>query len=364
MIRLTLLFLLISQISVAQSNLAKEVIQKIEFKTDTIESVFNWITDNIRYDASEAKSREKKPTSKRKTGYTSKEEKEQGLLKEVLRKKRGVCEHYSILFNELVKELGYESFIIPGYTKNSKGRLNSRIGHTWNAVKVKNKWMLYDPTWGAGYLKDGKRFIKEYNPKWYEIDPSEMIETHMPYDPIWQLQEPISYQDFEKNNELIFSDKPYNPEKAIADYLEKKEGDQLKDQLERSLALGKGTSSMMKWRARIENRLKNKDLNKKVDVLNIASEKCNKASKVFNKFVAAQKRKFKGPDHSLELVKKNLEQAELDVSDAIQTFNSIKIKDIKRRKMLKNSITSSKKLLSDIQRALAYIKKKEDAGVR
>ncbi len=48
--------------------------------------------------------------------------------------------------------------------------------------KIDGEWKLYDPTWGAGNVKDGKRFIKNYNKEWYDVSPGEMIKTHMPFD--------------------------------------------------------------------------------------------------------------------------------------------------------------------------------------
>lgn len=362
--RLTLLFLLFSQISFAQSNLAKEVIQEIEFQTDSIESVFKWIADNIRYDATKANHIEKAQTSERRSDHKSEELRAQKMLKDVLRKKKGVCEDYSILFNALVKELGYESFIIHGYTKKNNGILSRRVGHTWNAVKVNNKWMLYDPTWGAGSLNEKKRFVKKYSPIWYETIPSEMIKTHMPYDPIWQLQEPISYKDFEENTEFLVSDKSYNPEEAIADFFSKNEKDQLKSQLDRSVAQGKGVTSLTVWRKHIEERIEHLNHNNKVDVLKVANDKCKHATELFNKFVDAQNSNFKGEDHDLLLIKKNLEQAELEVNDALKTFNSINIKAPKNRRMLKKTSTSAQGLLTNIKLALTIVKKREDAESR
>jgi len=66
-----------------------------------------------------------------------------------------------------------------------------------NAVKVGNKWRLYDPIWSAGIVNDGSKFVKKYNPMWNNTAPEEMIKTHMPCDPIWQLlKNPVSYDDF------------------------------------------------------------------------------------------------------------------------------------------------------------------------
>ena len=358
--KLTLLFILFSQISFAQSNLAKEVIEKIEFEADTIQSVFSWVTQNIKYDVHKLLKREATPKSKRLTTYKSMEEKRTILFKEVVRKKKGVCEDYSILFDVIVQELGYESFIISGYTKNARGKLSSSIGHTWNAVKVNNKWKLYDPTWGAGVVNEKKRFEKKYNAKWFEIDPEEMIISHIPYDPIWQLRaEPMSYKDFEEGISTVKSTKLYEPEQAIDDYLAKDQTARLKAQLDRSLALGKGAGAMTRWRKNLAQRLKNKDLNKKVDTLNQAGDKFNAASNLFNDFVIAQKKKFKGSNHSIGNIREKLIKAKTNATSALATFESVSIKEPKRKRSLKDAVSTTKKLISNIDRALNYLDQKD-----
>ena len=116
-----------------------------------------------------------------------------------MRRKKGVCEDYSLLFDSLLTALGYESFVVSGYIKDPKGNLNLKIGHAWNAVKDNGVWELYDLTWGAGYVVDSKKFVRKVTDIWYDVDPSEMIKRHMPYDPMWQLLEaPIDYSGFKR----------------------------------------------------------------------------------------------------------------------------------------------------------------------
>ena len=172
--KITLFFLFIGQISFAQPDLLRQTLQAIDLNedTDTIQAVFTWIADNIRYDVKElAKMKNKKSSEKSSEDYKNLAEKRADIIEHALKYKKGVCEEYASLFDAMVTELGYESHIIEGYTKKSNGNLNRGLGHVWNTVKVNGKWQLYDPTWGAGSVRDGRRFIREYNPKWYEVDP-------------------------------------------------------------------------------------------------------------------------------------------------------------------------------------------------
>lgn len=97
---------------------------------------------------------------------------------------KGVCVHYAELFNKLCGELGYEAYVVGGYTVQD-GK-TARLPHAWNAVKTDGRWHLYDPTWAAGYLDSGA-FIAEYDNTWYKVPPEEFIATHIPNDPIWQF---------------------------------------------------------------------------------------------------------------------------------------------------------------------------------
>lgn len=140
----------------------------------------------------------------------------------MVKHRKGVCEDYSLLFDAIVRELGFASYVIEGYTKNGDGRANRSLGHTWNAVKVNSRWKLYDPTWGAGYVENEKKFVKSYNQEWYDVDSEEMIKTHMPLDPIWQLSNsPMSYESFERNLSNIESEVKFDYEELIQKHGEK-----------------------------------------------------------------------------------------------------------------------------------------------
>ncbi len=106
-----------------------------------------------------------------------------------LRRRKGVCENFATIFNDICGQAGIKSFVVDGYTKQH-GRLDD-TGHAWGAVKVDGVWLLCDPTWDAG-LSITKYFL---------ATPEEMIQSHMPFDPMWQLlQNPVSYAQFYKGD--------------------------------------------------------------------------------------------------------------------------------------------------------------------
>ncbi len=354
--KITLLFLLLSQFGHAQLGPIQTVIKEIDFKSDTIESVFLWVTDNIRYDVKKLNKLKEKPDPKgQKQPGKSREERRLELISHALKYKKGVCEEYAAVFDALVKELGYEAFIVNGYTKKKNGNVNRSIGHAWNAVKVNGTWKLYDATWGAGYVVEGKRFEKAYKPEWYAVDPAEMIKRHMPFDPIWQLREPISYQVFDTNREIPTDTIKFNPENLIAAYLRQDAKSQMESQLKRSQEMGDGISLLKRWRKNITKNINRYGINSKVDDLNAANDRFAKGVKLFNVFITAQKKQFKGKKYSLSVTKTNLEAAKVEVQSALEVYHSVEVEDRKGKKMVEDAIKGSNKLISEIDRALAYL---------
>jgi len=351
--RITLLFLLFANTCFAQSEIIATTIEKIEMKSDTIESVYKWVADNIKYDVNKLNEIKKGMRSRVTSKFKTVEEYKTHLLKQVVRNKKGVCQDYSLIFDAIVKELGYESYIIQGYTKNSKGKVNRSFGHTWNAVKVNNKWKLFDPTWGAGYVEDEKRFVQKYKEQWYDVDPSEMIKTHMPFDPIWQLSNsPMTYQDFENNLSGEASQTNYDFESLIAEHSKKEKKLQMQDHVNRSNEMGKGTRLIDKWRKSMTKNIGVYGIRSQQDLLDEANENASSAVDLYNKFVTANNKKFKGKKFAKDIATQNLEEAKEGALSAIAIYKSIEVETRKANGILIKAIKHSERLLGEINKQL------------
>ena len=354
--KLTILLIFISQISIAQTSLVNKTIHQIDLKSDTIKSVFDWITDNIKYDVNKLNKIQKGSYSNNSSDFDNKKDYQADKLKKVIKRKKGVCEDYSLLFNTIVSQLGYESYVVTGYTKNNKGKLNRKVGHTWNAVKVNGKWRLYDPTWGAGYVKNNKRFLKHYNIEWYDVAPEEMVKTHMPYDPIWQLSNsPISYKAFEKPKLPSTPKENYNFNELIQIYSNKTEKEQLKGELSRSEEMGNGINLINKWRKRKTKNITNHNLNNQMDLFNENSEKLSNSVLLFNKYIDAKNNRFRGKKWTSEYAKQQLLQEKHQINTSIDTLNNLAVDNKKANNMIKRTIKRSEKLLRQIDSELNFL---------
>lgn len=115
-------------------------------------------------------------------------------IAQALTTRKGICENYALLFCEICQKSGLDAHAVAGYVKHPD--FAGFVAHAWCAVKVDGKWQLFDPTWGSGYVENSK-FVRKINNDFYMTAPATLLRTHMPYDPMWQLQyHPISYKAF------------------------------------------------------------------------------------------------------------------------------------------------------------------------
>ncbi len=149
--------------------------------SDKVRAIFAWTASNIDYDAANMFAI---------NFYETKEEK----IAKALATKKGICENYAEVFSDICKKAGIESYVVGGYTKQNG--FADYIPHAWCAARIDTSWFMFDPTWGSGYVREGK-FYKKINNLFYKVKPITFIKSHMPFDYLWQfLNYPITNQDF------------------------------------------------------------------------------------------------------------------------------------------------------------------------
>ena len=95
-------------------------------KITDIAKIGKWIKKNIIYDE---------------------KEKSNSAL-EIYQKKKGVCKQYTILFNALLYSLGYKCIYVSGFVIKNNDYFNLSDAHSWSLVRINNKWLPFDATWG------------------------------------------------------------------------------------------------------------------------------------------------------------------------------------------------------------------------
>lgn len=116
-------------------------------------------------------------------------------VSQALRQREGVCRHFAKIFQAVSERMDIPAFFIEGYTQ--RGGVVVPEPHAWCVALVGGQWYGYDPTHGMGYVQN-YRFISASNFDFCQVRPEDLIVTHMPFDPMWQLLEhPCPYPDFD-----------------------------------------------------------------------------------------------------------------------------------------------------------------------
>lgn len=176
-----------SSVEASVKSLAEYLVEPAKNDREKARAIFRWIAKNIEYDVAGSIS----------GSYGSMNS------GDLLKSRRSVCEGYSDLFEALAAEAGLTAVHISGYGKGYSYRPGDKFSgpsnHAWNAVRINGSWYLIDCTWGAGFVDDQGRFVREFDGHYFMTPPSEFVYDHLPVDPSWQLLiRPVSKPEFER----------------------------------------------------------------------------------------------------------------------------------------------------------------------
>lgn len=89
-----------------------------------------------------------------------------------LETKTGVCQDYAYLAIAMLRANDIEARFVEG---RAGGIFPGR--HAWVEANLDGEWVTMDPTWGSGYLKDGK-FVPTFNEDYFDPDMNAFKKTH------------------------------------------------------------------------------------------------------------------------------------------------------------------------------------------
>lgn len=119
------------------TKLTDYLIQGKASEKEKFDAIFSWVANNISYNYRALNSR-KGPKALS--------------IHKILRKRLAVCGDYARLMDTLCGLAGLQNTTVVGYTKSLYFDVNDSLyfsRHAWNAVKLENKWYLYDVTWSS-----------------------------------------------------------------------------------------------------------------------------------------------------------------------------------------------------------------------
>ncbi|CAM1345621.1 transglutaminase domain-containing protein [Tenacibaculum amylolyticum] len=186
-------------------NSSQELLQAIkrDFKSDFIrvKALYTWITLNITYEYASSFTIQ----APEQIVYFNEEDlarrikmNNDKLVEKTIKTKRGVCKHMALTLQKLCDLLGLENELIKGYVRNAPediGITPKYKNHVWNAVKIYNRWVLIDATYGIDY--DKKKYRQACSYTYFDTPIDKLSLTHYPSDPKWiQFLEQIPMKRF------------------------------------------------------------------------------------------------------------------------------------------------------------------------
>ena len=183
--------------------LARTLCQPFTSDRDKAQVIFSWLANHIEYDLDEA--RRNRPIQ---IMYKSQEDLQRQIegirrtrMSRALRYRRGVCNHYASLFETMCRAVGLDAGEIEGYVARDPGRITSagiESNHVWNWVRLDGRICLLDVTYAAGMADmTGQTFTMEYEPRWFDVPPRILIQTHFPDEAADQrLPDPLTADEF------------------------------------------------------------------------------------------------------------------------------------------------------------------------
>ena len=163
---------------------------------EKVRAIYRWVTSRITYSTSSPR--------------LSSDANER--LLSLLKKRRGSCDVYAVVFADLATRAGLNVKTIHGVAKGGIDGFASRPGkpnHVWNAVNLDGKWLAIDPTWAAGSVGD-KGYEAKLNDDYFLKSPDEIMASH------FDLQDTFGIQARNGLTEQRFRGLPETAADAVA----------------------------------------------------------------------------------------------------------------------------------------------------
>ncbi|MDR0560312.1 MAG: hypothetical protein LBG92_09070 [Prevotellaceae bacterium] len=308
-------------------DIANYIMKKFSSNSAKLRAAYSWTAQHISYDIDELNNR---------TTYKNENE----LIERTLRTRKSVCSGYTKTFKAIAEKLGLNVQEISGYVKQN-GKIDED-SHAWCAVKIAGKWKLIDPTWSAGTVSQGQ-FRKRFNDKWFLVEPGKIINSHMPFDPVWQFSYfPINHKEFytDKVADSITS-RFFNFPDTINKISMLSEKERIIASNRRIISMGIYNSATEKHIEINIKIIKSIQESENVEKYNLAVNLYNQSCGIYNSYIKNQKN---------SVLKKKLNEANLKLYEALQYLNGISLAD---REML----SSVEKLKNMVHTLISDIKK-------
>ncbi len=184
--------------------LSHRLTSSLNTDVERFRAIYKWVCSNIANDYnlySKNKRKRKKFENDQDKLHAWNEHIKKEIFRKLLKRKKTICTGYAYLIKELSDLADLDCEIVHGYGKTSTtdiDKLNTP-NHSWNAIKLDEKWYLCDPTWASGIPNPKTNmFTFEYNNGYFLTNPQLFAINHHPINSKWQLleEEKPSFETF------------------------------------------------------------------------------------------------------------------------------------------------------------------------
>ncbi|WP_178987812.1 transglutaminase domain-containing protein [Winogradskyella schleiferi] len=176
--------------------LAHHLTSKLTTDVEKFRAIYTWVCTNIKGDSKQHNkvSKARLEFNNDSTGYMKwNDDFKKIAFEKLLNHKKTMCTGYAYLIKELCFIANIECEIVDGYGRSFETNVEKleSINHSWNAVKLNNKWYLCDATWSSGYMINGRFFVADYNDGYFLTDPILFAKNHYPIQKKWFLNDTL-----------------------------------------------------------------------------------------------------------------------------------------------------------------------------
>ena len=184
--------------------LSYKLTSNLNTDVEQFRSIYRWVCDNIKNDYglylrnNHQRQRFKDDSLKFDVWNTKFRQK---LFDKLRKKKRTICTGYAYLVKALADLANIKCEVVQGYGRVSTTNIENLTlpNHSWNAIKLNDKWYLCDPTWASGIPNpETNQFTFQYNDGFFLANPELFAINHFPVQEKWWLldEETPTFEDF------------------------------------------------------------------------------------------------------------------------------------------------------------------------
>lgn len=187
--------------------LARNLTSNLETDVEQFRAIYKWVCTNVANDyrlyLKNKKKREKFEEDSLKLDAWNEDFKKK-LFSKLRKRKKTICSGYAYLVSELSRLADINCKMVNGFGRTSTTTIDNfnAPNHSWNAVKLNDKWYLSDPTWASGIVHPNNYGFKfNYNNGLFLTNPEFFVITHYPIESKWMLldDEVPTFQSFLEN---------------------------------------------------------------------------------------------------------------------------------------------------------------------